>query len=378
METECSNPPQLLLVEENEMEARRLGELLQAEPTEGIAPTVERTVHGAVSRLSQGGWDLILANLMLSDSAGIETFVTLQSHAGAVPIVVLTGLKDEHTAMEAVRLGAQSYLVKEQMDGAIVERTVCNAIERPRYVTIAQSLSLLNQQTESVNAVQQSLYPQVAPNLPDFDVYGAAFPAGAGCGDYFDFLTVDNNEHVFVIADVAGHGLEAAVLMVETRAILRTLIRERRPIAVTLSTLNSILSSDLPVGRFVTLFLAKLNLRSRVFTWSSAGHESTLLRTPVATRLRASGAPLGLHADEYSESSISLDSGDTVLMLTDGFQEAQSPCGELFGAERLEAIACEHADWSAQRIIAEFYHNARRHAQGVQQDDMAGIVIRAL
>lgn len=371
---------QLLLLEDSGSDACLIRQLLRRELSEKFTLTVKRTVNEAVSQLESGGWDLVVADLMVPDSSGINTFRTIQSHAGSVPIVVVSGTDDEELAIEAVRLGAQDYLVKGQINRQLLLRTLRFAVERARHIKVEKRLASANKKIEAANTVQQCLYPKVAPTLTGFDVQGAAFPAGAGCGDYFDFMSFENGEQVFVIADVAGHGLDAALLMVETRAILKTLIREQRSITTTLNTLNAILSSDVPVGRFVTLFLAKLNLHDRVFTWSAAGHQARLLNANgQSTRLPASGPPLGLMSAEYSESSISLNPGDTVLMLTDGFEESISPTGDLLGARRLETIARKYASQSAKSAVEQCFKAARQHAEGEpQKDDMAAIVIRAL
>src|SRR5438067_9887484 len=111
--------------------------------------------------------------------------------------------------------------------------------------------------------VQQKLFPAEVPDVPGFDVFGVALPAGAAGGDYFDYFPLPGGRLGVVVADVSGHGLGPALLMASARAYLRALALTERDLGETLALANGILCKDTGDGRFVALWFASLDPRTR-------------------------------------------------------------------------------------------------------------------
>ena len=129
-----------------------------------------------------------------------------------------------------------------------------------------------NRQLANAREIQQRLYPQRVPKVPGLDVAGAAFPADATCGDYFDFISLSDGRLNLVIGDVSGHGLGPAMLMVETRAALRVLLSVPGRIDEILSNLNTLILDDTTDQWFVTLFLACIESDMQTLRYVGAGH----------------------------------------------------------------------------------------------------------
>src|SRR5204863_10180898 len=125
--------------------------------------------------------------------------------------------------------------------------------------------------------IQQHLFPKAAPALPGFDIAGASYPAEATGGDYFDYLPMLNEGLGVIAGDVTGHGVGPALLMAETRAYLRVLTGRREDVGEILTRANGVLAEDIGQERFITLFMARLDPRSRTLAYASPSHPTGFL-----------------------------------------------------------------------------------------------------
>lgn len=244
----------------------------------------------------------------------------------------------------------------------------------------------LRQQAEhelqAAHRVQQRLYPRAAPSVPGFDLAGAAFPASQACGDYFDFIPLRDGSLALVVADVAGHGLGPALQMVQVRAYLRAMLSGGMACTDALRELNRLMLADSPQDAFVTLFLTILDPRRRSLIYVGAGHEACLLRAGGGSEILGStGIVLGVlpGAPVQSRGPLQIQSGDLLLMLTDGVLESYSPQKTLFGWDRTLNIVREHQHRSAAEIIHILYLASRRFTGGSPQaDDVTVLIAKAL
>jgi sigma-B regulation protein RsbU (phosphoserine phosphatase) len=232
--------------------------------------------------------------------------------------------------------------------------------------------------------VQQKLYPTGPPALAGFDLAGAAFPADHTCGDYYDFLPLPDGRLAIAVGDVSGHGFGAALLMAETRAYLRSLVRATTDLREILGALNAFLVEDTEDHRFVTLMLALLDPARRTLVYASAGHiHGYVLDGSGATRqvLSATSPPLGLFGDVAFPPSpeLPLAAGDLLLLLTDGVTEARNREGDLFDAARVIRCVAEARQEGAAQIVRLLHVAVSTFASGEpQRDDITAVVCRVL
>ena len=230
--------------------------------------------------------------------------------------------------------------------------------------------------------IQQRLFPKAAPALPGFDIAGASYPAEATGGDYFDFLPMLHERLGIIAGDVTGHGVGPALLMAETRAYLRVLTGRREDTGEILTRANSVLAEDIGQERFITLFMARLDPRTRSLAYASAGHPTAYVLNAagqIKRTLPRTGVPLGVHADTVYVSSpeVQLEAGDLVLLLTDGVEESISPDNTLFGTERTLEVVRGVAGKCAREIVEALYEAVRQFSQNAPQvDDVTAIVIK--
>lgn len=239
----------------------------------------------------------------------------------------------------------------------------------------------IEREIETARALQQLLLPRQAPNLPGMQIQGAVFPATQTCGDYLDFIPLDNHrELVIAIGDVSGHGFGPAMHMVETRAYLRGILQAERDMGAALDQLNNLLVPDTLDYTFITLFLCRIDPRRRLLQYASAGQEGWLLpaNAPPQT-LESTGIVLGIeaHAAFQTQDSIKLNPGDLVLVATDGVFETMSPRQEIFGVERMLEIAHKHRSHPALEIADAIWTECRAFANHNQlKDDVTILIIK--
>jgi serine phosphatase RsbU (regulator of sigma subunit) len=376
------SPMNILLVEDNPGDARLLRETLREVPAAQFALAHVERLDQALQSLAEKRFDVVLLDLSLPDSQGLETCAKVHARAPRAPLVVLTGLDDETVAVQALQRGAQDYLVKGQVDGNMLLRSMRYAIERTRRLDAERALLANEKEFRFARAIQQRLFPAVAPELPGFDISGASFPAVATGGDYFDYIPLPNDCLGVVVGDVCGHGFGPALLMAEVRAYLRALALTRGDIGEMVALVNRALFFDTAAGDFATVLLARLDPHARTLLYTSAGHMTGYILDRaggVKTLLEGTGVPLGIEPDVTFAVAplIQLDPGDLIFLLTDGIVEACPPEGTLFGTERALAVIRANQEKSARDIIEALYGAIRSFCRDrAPQDDMTTIVIK--
>jgi phosphoserine phosphatase RsbU/P len=247
-----------------------------------------------------------------------------------------------------------------------------------------QELRATEEEFRAAREIQQHLFPKESPELPGFDIAGWSHPASAAGGDYFDYLPMLLNRRGIVVGDVTGHGIGPALLMAETRAYLRVLAMSHEDPGGILTAANRVLADDIGIERFITLLLVCLDPRTRTLHYANAGHPSGYILNAagdIKTRLVRTGVPLGVkpEADYPAAREVSLDSGDLILLLTDGIDEAVSPKEELFGIERVLAVVRERRTSHAIEVVEALYQAVRQFSERAPQlDDATVVVIRVL
>jgi serine phosphatase RsbU (regulator of sigma subunit) len=231
-------------------------------------------------------------------------------------------------------------------------------------------------------SIQQSLLPKVRPHVEGYEIAGWNRPADATGGDYFDWKQLEDGRLVITLADVTGHGIGPALLASVCRAYARANFNNAEPLPSTLQRINRSFGEDLQPGRFATFVAAVCQPGSNDIELLSAGH-APLFRYSYATdvfeKFPAHDVPLGVLPRLTGGSSqvFSMNVGDTVFLITDGFVEWENAKGEQFGEIEFERAVRATRHLGPEEIIAEIYAAALKFSNGVpQQDDLTVVVIK--
>ena len=236
----------------------------------------------------------------------------------------------------------------------------------------------LDQQLSLARSVQSSLLPARAPQVDGYDVAGVNLPSWEIGGDYFDFIPLDDGRLGLVIADVAGKGVAAALIMATFRAALRTELRRGGDIPGVVTALDRILLESMDSSRFVTAVYGILHPASGLFGYVNCGHNPPLLlRGDGRRELLTSARPaLGMRGRWTAHPGTALlDPGDVLVLYTDGVVELNDAHEQEFGTDRLEAVVRRHASRSAHDIVQAVVEETRRHAKGDDFDDDFTLVV---
>lgn len=235
---------------------------------------------------------------------------------------------------------------------------------------------------EIAKQIQLSLLPEAPPNLAGIRIASLSISADHVGGDYYDFFVTDDRIIDAVIADVSGHNVGAALIMVETRSVLRAQVNISKSPADILSNLNNLLMSDLTRAElFISMFYIKYNTETHWLTYSNAGHNQPLLYQHSERKcqpLDAEGMIIGVKENvPFENRAIMLNAGDVLLLYTDGVTEATADDGELFGMERLGSILAETHEDPVQSIIDHIYFEVIRFSGGKPlTDDVSMVALR--
>ena len=231
--------------------------------------------------------------------------------------------------------------------------------------------AVLDREAEEARVMQQALLPKSSPYIPGFVISGRSVPARAVGGDWYDFIPFPDGRWGLVLADVSGKGTAAALLMLATRGVFRSLAEACCTPGEVLTRLNELLVNDFPAGKFVTMVYAVLDPATRTVVFANAGHLRPLFIDDDGERFvdTERGLPLGLSCGDYSETEIRLSAGSRLVFYSDGITEAENSKQEEYGLGRL----AEHAikpDASAVSILDD----VRSFVNGSNLRDDASVV----
>jgi sigma-B regulation protein RsbU (phosphoserine phosphatase) len=261
-------------------------------------------------------------------------------------------------------------------------------IENARLVERMVAEERLRRELALAADVQQRLFPAEAPVVAHLELVGYCQPARGVGGDYYDFLAFDQDDVGIAIADVAGKGISAALVMSNVQASLRSQAAARRrlpaaegSLADMVGDINRLLCGITDGRTYVTFFYASFDPHTRQLTYVNGGHNAPVIAgLQGGTRtLGATGLPLGILPEaRYEEATVSLRSGDLLLAYTDGVTESLDADGEQFGEHRLHALVTALAGLSADAVRQAVVEAVRGWSGGAPpHDDLTFVVARA-
>ncbi len=246
--------------------------------------------------------------------------------------------------------------------------------------TVQQQRDDLLKDVELAGQVQRLFLPSGKPAIAGLEIAGMMHPARGVGGDYYDYIPIDPHTIQVVIADVAGKGVPAALLMSATAAAMRLEVNHDRNMLKQVERLNTGIHSVSDDERYVTLLLAEIDTRNRIIQYVNCGHNPALLFRPNAgtlTRLNSSCPPIGLSPEEMCElDSVDLLAGDVLVFYTDGVTEAENRSGEEFGMERLSATVLRGSSLSAEDLMTGIYNAAADFCGDDFNDDVTILVVK--
>jgi serine phosphatase RsbU (regulator of sigma subunit) len=374
---------QVLLVEDDDGDALLVGELLHEV---GAAVVVRRARSLAQAKALVSGAACVLLDLGLPDSQGLNGLRQLLQLEPEAAVVMLTGQASEHLGEQAVRAGAQDYLVKGEVAGHQLNRVIRYAVERRRAEEAQRALQMAQIHAQENARLERGLLP--SPLLADLrlSVSARCLPGGKHMllgGDFYDVVETSDGWVHALIGDVCGRGPAEAALGVCLRVGWRTLVLAGRPADEILATLSELLEHERQDDTmFATLCMMSVH-PDRTTGWvRMAGHLPPLLLTRhgVIELPTLSAAPLGLaEVQDWPGIQVRLDGSWSILLYTDGLIEGRIGKGsERLGSEGLMDLITEALsapDRPGEELLDQVIDRVRELNGGDLDDDLAVLAV---
>jgi sigma-B regulation protein RsbU (phosphoserine phosphatase) len=235
--------------------------------------------------------------------------------------------------------------------------------------------------------IQENLMPKKIPQIPGFEVTAYYKPCQDVGGDYYDFLELDKDHIGFLVADVAGKGVPGALVMVATRAYIRSEAANSLSAKDVAIRINQLLYEDIPRGMFVTMFYCTLDTRKGILTCLSAGHNPMVLwrhATNSVHIVNPNGIALGIDRGPVfertvKEQQVQLMPGDRFVIYTDGLVEAMNGEKQMYGAQRFYRKCKETASRESSEFLSLVVKNVEEHVGTASpHDDITIVTCRSM
>lgn len=341
--------------------------------------------------LKNKDYDIILSDINMPEMDGLTMLTKINEMQNpALKCIMVSAYGDMGNIRQAMNNGAFDFATKP-IDLDDLSVTIEKAIEQIQYIKTMQQE---HNQLESIKGdlavareIQQAILPRIFPSFPEnageMDIAATMNAAKDVGGDFYDFFRIDDDKIGFVIADVSGKGIPAAIFMAVSRTLIRaTGIRGVTP-SECISYSNDLLAKESANNMFVTVFYGIYNIKTGEVTYTNAGHNppylikagGTIEQLPLSKDIVV-GA---LDDFQFSEETLQLEHGETLLLYTDGVTEAINVNDEEYGEKRLEETLKDVTQQNCQQIINTVKADVKTFAgEAEQSDDITLLAIKRL
>jgi len=303
----------------------------------------------------------------------------ISSPSPAMPVAPLLDLLSEvDSAMQ--RMDHGSYGICEGCHESVEkDRLLADPLTRLCIGCLTQEEQrALERDVELASSIQRGLLPQTDVRFGEWRIHYQYNPAGLVSGDYCDVISpsATDGKLVFLVGDVAGKGIGAALLMTHLHAMFRTLSGAGHDLERLLEIANSVFCESTTASQYATLICGRAGTSGEI-ELVNAGHLPALLATREGIeQFNSTGLPLGLFkTSRYPVTRLSLDPGDNLILFTDGISETRSPAGKEYGADGLARVAGERHAWPPHEIAAACMRDVRNYSSNARQSDDQTLMI---
>jgi len=333
--------------------------------------------------------DIVMSDINMPVMDGLTLLSRLRDMDRLLRTVIVSAYGDMRNIRIAMNRGAYDFLTKP-IDFEDFEITLQKTILEIQGVRAGhqarKQLNAIENELSVANRIQQSMLPRRFPPFPErheFEIYAEMEPARSVGGDFFDFFLIDTDRLGFVIADVSGKGVPAALFMASTRTLLRATAMQGTAAAECVRYVNNVLARQGDGTMFVTLIYAILDTRNGQLDYCNAGHNRPIVFSAHEGLRKAAdggGVIAGLYEGaKYEGGSLKLEPGDGLLLYTDGVTEAFDAADAMFDDHRLETALAATAHAPVDEIVKGLVRDVKTFVGSApQSDDITVMAVRYL
>jgi sigma-B regulation protein RsbU (phosphoserine phosphatase) len=334
-------------------------------------------------------FDLVLMDLnyardTTSGKEGLDLIERIHALDHDLPIIVMTAWATVDLAVQSMRLGVRDFVQKPWENSGLL-RKLKTQIDygrrlRDREAATQSRERQMKLELDEAREIQRGLMPRRMPHLHGFSIANAWQPARGVSGDYLAAFKLDESRAALCVADVAGKGFPAALLMSNMQAALKSLASESISPSELCGKLNQLMCGNTPLRKFITCFYSELDIAARKLTFTNAGHNPPMLMRGdgECIRLEEGGRVIGAFCDStFTQQEIQLYEGDKLLLFTDGVTEARNADGEEFGEQRLLDCLRSYAGCNAAELRTLILNDVTAFCHSNFDDDATLMVLIA-
>ncbi|HWF90104.1 MAG TPA: SpoIIE family protein phosphatase [Pyrinomonadaceae bacterium] len=334
-------------------------------------------------------FDLVLMDLnyardTTSGKEGLDLIERIHALDQDLPIIVMTAWATVDLAVESMRLGVRDFVQKPWENSGLL-RKLKDHIDYGRRLRDREAATQTRErqmkfELDEAREIQRGLMPRRMPHLHGFSLANAWQPARGVSGDYLAAFNLDDTRAALCVADVAGKGFPAALLMSNLQAALRSFASDSISPSELCAKLNRLMCGNTPLRKFITCFYSELDIATRKLTFTNAGHNPPMLvrRAGECIRLEEGGRVIGAFCDStFTQQEIQLYEGDKLLLFTDGVTEARNADGDEFGEQRLQEILRLYAGRNAAELRTLILNQVTEFCAGNFDDDATLLILIA-
>lgn len=245
---------------------------------------------------------------------------------------------------------------------------------------INEAASRIDKELEFAKQIQKSSLPTAFPKRDEFDIYAKMITAKEVGGDFYDFYMINDTTVAFLVADVSGKGIPAAMFMMRAKAIIKDLTESGLPIDKIFTKANEKLCENNEAGMFVTAWMGILDLKSGLMQFANAGHNPPLIKRSNGKfeylKERSGLFLAGMDNIKYKKNEINLFPGDQILLYTDGITEATDKINNLYGEGRLEKFVNSIKNANSEELCKSIKRDVDKFVENAEQfDDITMLAI---
>lgn len=245
------------------------------------------------------------------------------------------------------------------------------AIENAQLLQTTLEKERLDKELQVASEIQHLIIPQSIPRIKGLDISATYVPCKEVSGDFYDIIQLNEDEFVFVIADVSGKGIPGAMLVSTMQAILKAYFEYTKDLKSIITNLNDRIIKNTTEDRFITFFFGLYHTGKKTLTYINAGHNPPILILDNNTqkRLNKGGIFIGCLPWDYEIETIALPKNSILALFTDGIIEAMNDQQEEFGESRLVQILCENQSIKMDTLKEKIIHDVKNHVRGKTLND---------
>jgi serine phosphatase RsbU (regulator of sigma subunit) len=319
-------------------------------------------------------------------------------HAGcSAPIIMLSNKRHHSFDVKAMKAGAADYLIKSEIDTSFLERSIRYSItQKKKELALSKSKRLqqtakeklekivrsINEEMETAQKVQESMIPRQISEMSGLSLATAFLPCGRIGGDLYDVIKIDETKTCFLMFDVVGHGVPAALISSMVTVSFNKNITSLASTSEIMERVNREIINIFKEKRHITAFIAIYNSKTREIVFTGGGHPAPIVLRSNSRRLEylsSRGLPLGMFTDiKYEVSKMQLMVGDCIVFYTDGLTECHNNEGALLGKKQLEGILAGMPEQRSPEDVLGAILRAQLSFSGeaARSDDITIVVVK--